>query len=129
MHVLLYHAACKVELQLFNRSYSQLTFFNFLCNIPGNRVNHHPFIFSFRLVFSQPQKRSKTENKRGDPPTVEVFGEKLDMLQPFFFPRFNVLIKHQYKYVAGVGAFVGDRALGMQHGCNQQQQDGRRRPS
>ena len=27
---LMYHAACKVEFQPFNRSYSQLTFFNFL---------------------------------------------------------------------------------------------------
>ena len=27
---LMYHAACKVECQPFNRSYSQLTFFNFL---------------------------------------------------------------------------------------------------
>ena len=25
----MYHAACKVEFQLFNRSYSQLTFFEF----------------------------------------------------------------------------------------------------
>ena len=25
----MYHAACKVEFQPFNRSYSQLTFFNF----------------------------------------------------------------------------------------------------
>ena len=28
---LMYHAACKVEFQPFNRSYSQLTFFIFLC--------------------------------------------------------------------------------------------------
>ena len=28
--VLMYHAACKVEFQPFNRLYSQLTFFNFL---------------------------------------------------------------------------------------------------
>ena len=27
---LIYHAPCKVEFQPFNRSYSQLTFFNFL---------------------------------------------------------------------------------------------------
>ena len=27
---LMYHAACKVEFQPFTRSYSQLTFFNFL---------------------------------------------------------------------------------------------------
>ena len=30
----MYHAACKVELQPFKRSYSQLTFFNFLLNTP-----------------------------------------------------------------------------------------------
>ena len=29
----MYHAACKVEFQPFNRSYSQLTFFNFLSNV------------------------------------------------------------------------------------------------
>ena len=29
----MYHAACKVEFQPFQRSYSQLTFFNFLQNI------------------------------------------------------------------------------------------------
>ena len=33
---LMYHAACKVEFQPFKRSYSQLTFFNFLLHkIPG----------------------------------------------------------------------------------------------
>ena len=30
---LMYHAACKVEFQPFNRSYSQLTFFNFFYQI------------------------------------------------------------------------------------------------
>ena len=38
----MYHAACKVEFQPFNRSYSQLTFFNFL-------QNHH-FYFPAQLV-------------------------------------------------------------------------------
>ena len=38
----MYHAACKVELQPFKRSYSQLMFFNFLSN--------HHFYFPAQLV-------------------------------------------------------------------------------
>ena len=35
---LMYHAACKVEFQPFKRSYSQLTFFNFLCLVHKNHI-------------------------------------------------------------------------------------------
>ena len=41
---LIYHAACKVEFQLFTRSYSQLTFFNFLIKtsfFERFRANHN----------------------------------------------------------------------------------------
>ena len=41
----MYHVACKVEFQSFNRSYSQLTFSNFLSNVPNSR--HHVLTPSF----------------------------------------------------------------------------------
>ena len=44
---LMYHAACKVEFRPFKRSYSQLTFFNFLTKsgIPGWFLNKMGYLF------------------------------------------------------------------------------------
>ena len=64
----MHHAACKVEFQLFNRSYSQLTFFNFFVKLSINNHTVRSIILYERLIYHaackvefQPFKRSYSQ--------------------------------------------------------------------
>ena len=48
----MYHAACKVEVQPFKRSYSQLTFFNFLWDMDTRVYIASPFTARAAVVYS-----------------------------------------------------------------------------